>query len=127
MNQRPHLVPVPVTREPMSLLAVDRAVADLRRGQPVVIQGPRGAAALAMAAEAVTAERLAALARLARTAPVLALTSRRASVLGLADSSLKVLKLAVAGGLTPSLVHDLSDPLARVSLSKDHLLSLIHI
>jgi GTP cyclohydrolase II len=108
----------------MSLLAVDRAVADLRRGQPVVIQGPRGGAALALAAEAVTAERLAALGKLARTDPVLALTSRRASVLGLADSSLKVLKLTVAGGLTPSLVHDLSDPLARVSLAAEHLLEL---
>src|SRR5512134_2190594 len=106
MSERPRLVPVPVTREPMSLLAVDRAVADLRRGQPVVIQGPRGGAALAMAAEAVTTERLAALARLARAEPVLALTARRASVLGLADSSLKVLQLTVAGGLTPRLVHD---------------------
>lgn len=120
MSQRPRLVPVPVTREPMSLLAVDRTVADLRRGQPVVIQGPRGAAAVVMASEAVTVERLAALATLARSEPVLALTARRASVLGLADSSLKVLKLAVPDGLTPALVHDLSDPLSRFSLPAAH-------
>jgi GTP cyclohydrolase II len=122
MSQRPLLVPV--TREPMSLLAVDRAVADLRRGQAVVIQGPRGGAALAMAAEAVTTDRLATLARLARAEPVLALTARRASVLGLADSSLKVLQLTVAGGLTPALVHDLSDPLEQVSLDEDHPFTL---
>ncbi len=127
MNQRPRLVPVPVTREPMSLLAVDRAVADLRRGQPVVIQGPRGAAALVMAAEAVTVERLGALARLARSAPFLALTSRRAFVLGLADSSLKVLKISAPGGLTPALAHDLSDPLARFAPAAEHPLEIAEV
>ncbi len=127
MNQRPRLVPIPATREPMSLLAVDRTVADLRRGQPVVIQGPRGTAAVVMAAEAVTVERLAALGKLTRSEPVLALTARRAAVIGLADSGLKVLKVSVAGGLTPALVHDLSDPLAQVSPMSTHTLTLAEV
>lgn len=129
MSQRPRLVPVPVpvTREPMSLLAVDRAVSDLRRGQPVVIQGPRGAAALVLAAEAVTADKLAALAKLARSEPALALTARRAAVLGLGVSTLKVLRLAIAGGLTPALVHDLSDPLAEVPPLRAHTLDLAEV
>lgn len=110
MRDRPRLVPVPATREPLSLLAVDRAVADLRRGLAVAVQGPRGTAALVMAAEAVTEERLSTLADRAGAEPVLAMTARRAAVLGLVQSSLKIVRIEVAKGLIPSLIHDLCDP-----------------
>ena len=40
------LVPVPVSREPGSLRAVERAIADLRRGQPVAVAGGGGTASL---------------------------------------------------------------------------------
>lgn len=112
MRERPHLVPIPATREPMSLLAVDRAVADLRRGEAVALQGPRGSAAVVMAAEAVTGDKLAAFTAMARAKPALAITARRASVLGLAASSLKILRLESEEGLTASLVHNVCDPLS---------------
>ena len=86
---RLHVVPVPVSREPVSLRSVERAVADLRRGRPVVVSGGGGAAVLALAAEAVTSESLQSLHDIAAAEPVLVLTARRASVLGLAGAGLR--------------------------------------
>lgn len=64
-----------------ALLAVDRAIGDLRRGGAIAIRGPRGAAALALAAEMATPDSLALMRRQAGSAPVLALTARRAAAL----------------------------------------------
>ncbi|TVR83800.1 MAG: GTP cyclohydrolase II [Rhodospirillales bacterium] len=110
------LIPVPATRQPLSLLTVDRAVADLRRGQPVVIQGPAGSAAVAVAAEGAVARRLDGLRSMAQSEPDLVVTARRGAVLGLCGGSLKVMVLKVSGGLTPELVRDLSDPRSNVTV-----------
>ena len=51
-------------RRPRALIAVDRALADLRRGGVVGLREPEGRVALILAAEMATADGLAELARL---------------------------------------------------------------
>ncbi|MGB0669945.1 MAG: GTP cyclohydrolase II RibA [Rhodospirillales bacterium] len=75
---------LPLSRRPVTLITVDRAVAELRRGRAVAIQGAAGRAILALAAEAVTDDTLADLADRAGSTVRLALTRRRGAVLGLA-------------------------------------------
>jgi len=140
MPERSELPNIPLSREPVSLLAVDRAIAELRRGHMVVVAAAHGRAALALAAEAATEPSLDALARHAQSRPVLVLTGRRAKVLGLGgdnqrprpdrgaslnnarvtpvgahshdDSPARVVTLA-AGAFDAALVRDLADPLSR--------------
>ncbi len=86
MSRTFELVSMPATREPRSLLSVDRAISELRRGRMVVIRGHEGRAVLMMAAEAATDNAFATLAETAGGKPLLAITSRRAAVLGLSRS-----------------------------------------
>ena len=65
------------------LQAVERALAELRRGASVVLHDRTGQGALVQAAEQTTAGGLAALAALTGTEPLLLLTARRAQALGL--------------------------------------------
>ncbi len=58
MAHRFELISMPASREPVSLLAVDRAVSELRRGRIVSVRGGGGTAALVQAAEAATPEGL---------------------------------------------------------------------
>jgi GTP cyclohydrolase II len=100
-----------------SMVTVDRAVSDLRRGDFVLLEGPAGMA-LAQAAETVTAASLAALTRLANGRASLALTARRASVLafprpaagGRHGSGVVTLPLAEVGD--PATIRWLIDPTA---------------
>ena len=109
---RPLIVkPLPLPIPPNSLVAVDRAVAEIRRGGLVVVEAEDGTAALAMVAEAATNEGLARLARAAGTTPVVALTGRRAAVLGLAAEEHPVAVIGSNGPLTADQVERLADPL----------------
>ncbi|MBM3582379.1 MAG: GTP cyclohydrolase II [Alphaproteobacteria bacterium] len=112
MPERSELPNIPLSREPVSLLAVDRAVAELRRGHMVVIAAAHGRAALALAAEAATESSLDTLARRTQSRPVLVLTGRRAKVLGLGGDNQRVVTLA-AGAFDAALVRDLADPLSK--------------
>ena len=114
MPERSEIPTIPLSREPFSLLAVDRSVAELRRGRMVVVAAARGRAALALAAEAATDAALEALEARARSRAVLALTGRRAKVLGLGDKDARVMTLAAAN-FTARLVRDLADPLSGVN------------
>ncbi|MCC7015964.1 MAG: GTP cyclohydrolase II [Rhodospirillales bacterium] len=114
MPDRSAIPTIPLSREPVSLRAVDRAVAELRQGRMVVVAAARGRAALALAAEAATPAALETLAARAQSRPVLALTGRRAKVLGLSDKSTRVVTLAAAN-FDAALVRDLADPLSGVN------------
>ena len=114
MPERSDIPPVPLSREPVSLLAVDRAVSELRRGRVVAIAGAGGRAALALAAEAATPATLADLESRARARAVLAITGRRAKVLGLCDSESRVIALTAAR-FAAETVRDLADPLSGVN------------
>jgi GTP cyclohydrolase II len=91
------------------IVAVDRAVADLRRGGLVVIEGESGAA-LALAAETATADSLAALSRIGNGQTRLALTARRASALNLPVNGSGVVTLPLAGIMDTRTVRRLADP-----------------
>lgn len=74
--------PQPEVDRPM--IAVDRAIAELRRGQIVEVTAPECRVAM-LAAEAVTGQSLARLAALSDIPPVLLLTGRRLAALGLGE------------------------------------------
>ncbi|MBM3565199.1 MAG: GTP cyclohydrolase II [Alphaproteobacteria bacterium] len=113
MSERPDSPAVPASRTPVSLLAVDRAVSEFRRGRAVVLAGGGGRAALALAAEAVTPAALNELEARARARAVLAITGRRAKVLDLCDSSARVVALTAAR-FAAGIVRDLADPLSGI-------------
>lgn len=95
---------------PVPLIAVDRAIAELRRGGIVAVVADGGTVAHALAAEAVTPVSLAALAALGEAPPVLAVTGRRARVLGLGAEDQNVVRLDAKDGLAPDTVAVLADP-----------------
>jgi len=106
-----HPTPGPEAPAPAPLIAVDRAIAELRRGGVVAVCGDAPDAVVhVQAAEAVTPDSLAALSTRTNTAPVLAVTGRRAQVLGLAEQDGPVVRLSAAQGLTAELVAGLADP-----------------
>ncbi|MSO92317.1 MAG: GTP cyclohydrolase II [Rhodospirillales bacterium] len=102
----------PASREPLSLLAVDRAVSDMRRGRPVTVQAADGRSALALAAEAATPAVLKDLAAWSRSRPVVAITARRARVLGLRAGLARTVRVTSPAELTPALIRELADPLS---------------
>jgi len=97
------------------LLAVDRAIGDIRRGGLIAVQAPRGNAALALAAEMATSESLAQLKRLARSAPVLALTARRAAALRPGQRGPGVQSIMLPADADADLVLRLADPTTQSS------------
>ena len=112
MPHRFELIPMPASREPVSLLAVDRAVSELRRGRIVTVYGGGGVASLVQAAEAATPDSLKELADISHAEPILAITARRAATLNLANSPMKVVCLTADGELTAEMILGLADPLS---------------
>ncbi|GEO38163.1 GTP cyclohydrolase-2 [Skermanella aerolata] len=102
-----------------ALRAVDRAICELRRGDPVVVEDMEGGIALALSVEAVSAPALNRIKAMAGTVPVLAVTRPRAAAIGLQTSSAPVLKLALGAGLTAEVIHDLVDPTRRAGPNAD--------
>lgn len=115
MPHRFELIPMPASREPATLLAVDRAVSEIRRGRFVVIRGAGGMAVLALAAEGVTPERLKDLADISHSNLSLMITARRAAVLDLVQTAMNPVNIIVDDQLTSDIVHQLADPLIKES------------
>jgi GTP cyclohydrolase II len=113
MTRSLDIAPQPETAASPSLVAVDRAIAELRRGGLVRVTFG-GESALMMAAEAVSDEHLALLAAGAGGAPVLlALTGRRAGALGLGDTETGVFRVSAKDGFDTATIAWLADPGAR--------------
>ena len=112
MSDRFELIAMPASREPVSLLAVDRAISELRRGRVIVLRGGGGQAILAQTAEAATPAGLEGLHAMAGARPALAITRRRAAVLGLARAAASVVVISTPAGLDAVAIGGLSDPLA---------------
>jgi GTP cyclohydrolase II len=104
------LRPCPEEPAPASVVAVDRAIAEMRRGAIVVILGAAGERVGVLAAEAVGAESLARLAAGATRPPVVALTGRRAEVLGLCPSRAGVVRVDGPGQIDAETISFLCDP-----------------
>ncbi|EWY40611.1 GTP cyclohydrolase [Skermanella stibiiresistens SB22] len=96
-----------------ALRSVDRAIGDLRRGDPVVVEDLQGDLALALSVEAVTPDALAALKLMAGSSPVLAVTRPRAAAIGLGEHQSPVVTLALGGGFNADTIHELVDPTRR--------------
>lgn len=102
----------------LALRQVHRAMAELRRGTPVLLRGPEGCLAVA-AAETVGALGLSELAAMARTAPVLLLAPMRAAAVlqrpvPHASEEDGAVALRLPPGLTaPETLRSLADPTAE--------------
>lgn len=95
--------------------AVDRALSDLRRGEPVLVEEGDGRCLLVLAAELVTEERLDLLVRLAggrpgSAKPALAISGQRARALGLQLHDVPTVLVTPPGGLKAELARLLADP-----------------
>ena len=95
-----------------AVVAVDRAVGDLRRGGVVVLGDGAGGASAVLAAEYATPPRLARLAALPGRPVSLVVTAPRAQALGRAAAGGPVVALPLPAPLDPARIHDLADPTA---------------
>lgn len=99
-----------------SLLAVDRAVADLRRGGFAVVRCSGSSAALLIqAAEGVTPQSLERLAELSGAVPLLALTAQRAAALHIGGAGGGIVTLEIPEGTPAQAVRDIADPASTIS------------
>ncbi|WNK00246.1 GTP cyclohydrolase II [Thalassospiraceae bacterium LMO-JJ14] len=113
------LYEVPAARAPLTVLSVERAMGEFRRGRPVVVKGGGGHAVLALAAEAMSSESLQQLQDTTGSAPALAITARRAAVLGLADSAGKIAIVSGLGGLGADEISALANPLVEAGVTPE--------
>ena len=118
MTRHLHVSPQPEKPAPKLLIAVDRAIAELRRGAQVLVKG-EGSQVLMLAAEAVADESLMALKTQAGSDPALAITGRRAGVLGLAQSESGVFRLVGPDHFDTKTIVFLADPCAASLGSPD--------
>ena len=123
MTRHLHVSPKPEKPAPKPLIAVDRAIAELRRGAQILVKG-EGVQVLMLAAEAVGDESLTALKAQAGGDPALALTGRRAGVLGLTQSESGVFRVAALNSFDTKTIAFLADPCA-VSLGAPDLSRLV--
>ncbi|MEC7593402.1 MAG: GTP cyclohydrolase II, partial [Pseudomonadota bacterium] len=100
----------PTARAP-GQVAVDRAIADLRRGGIVALHDQhRDTLAVVAAAELLGATRVSDLTRLAGSAAVLAVTGPRAQALGLAENATTARTIALTRDIDEDMVSRLADP-----------------
>ncbi len=112
---------MPASREPASLLSVDRAISELRRGRIICVHGGGGDVLLMRAAESVTDESLTEISQLAQSEVLLAVTARRAAILGLESPIGDIVTLSTTPSITAQTVQDLADPLADSDLNQIHI------
>ncbi|WP_419903199.1 GTP cyclohydrolase II RibA [Kiloniella sp.] len=96
------------------LPAVERAIAELRRGAAVIVQRPEGQAALIQASETASADINDTLRHIAQAEPCLLLTARRAAAIGIKEakpliSTTEVIAFAL-DGMSSEAVAYLADP-----------------
>lgn len=116
---------LPATRVPFTVLAVERAMAELRRGRAVVVRGGGGHTVLAIAAEAMTEESLSLMTDATGQKPILGITARRASVLGLADTAGKIAMISGLEELGAEDIVAIANPLLEATLSDDFRSQLV--
>lgn len=102
-----------------SLRKVDRAGAELRRGDFVLLRPDAGPALLIQAAESVSADSLARMRTVSGQAPMLVVTMQRGAALGLVAETEGVLCLSpgAGGALDDLLVRGAADPTAHVDVA----------
>ncbi len=112
MNRPLILNPAPHRLPSETLVGVNRAIAEIRRGGMVCLTDGDQPAALMLAAEAATDSCLQRLAELSGAAPILSMSGRRAEALGLSCREKVVLVESAGEALTAPLAARVADPLA---------------
>jgi len=107
-----------------SLVAVDRAIAEIRRGGFVVINGG-ATSVIVQAAEATTPHSLDRVSELAECDPILILTPHRAAALGIESPEVDLALLQLGEGSAAQEIRDITDPGAAVSFRLPPLLSSV--
>ena len=119
MSSEPEAIIPPIEADPalMRLRTVHRAIADLRRGTPVLLRGD--SPVIVLAAETAGARGLAELAALASGPPCLLLAPVRAAALlrRPIDPAGPVVAFRTAGLLTPAVLRGIADPTAAQLLT----------
>ncbi|MEH6629413.1 MAG: GTP cyclohydrolase II [Halopseudomonas aestusnigri] len=112
------------------LPAVERAIAELRRGAAVIIQRPDGQAALIQAAETASTEINDNLRHIAQAEPCLLLTARRAAAIGIKEAEPLIATTEVIAfaldGMSPEAISYLADPVhdpLGINLRHDNFLT----
>ena len=116
LNFNLNLLDVPASRGPVSLLAVDRAISEVRRGRLVSIRGANGAAVIAQASESLNAESFQELTSISGGSPALTITARRAIALGIGDFKGKTVTLVTEPALSIDAALAIADPLNDFNL-----------
>lgn len=116
---------LPATRVPFTVLAVERAMAELRRGRCVVVRGGGGHAVLAIAAEAMSEDTLTMMTEATGEQPILGITARRAAVLGLAETAGKIAMISGLDDLGAEEISAIANPLLEAALSDDYRSNLL--
>lgn len=116
---------LPATRVPFTVLAVERAMAELRRGRCVVVRGGGGHAVLAIAAEAMSEDTLMMMTEATGEQPILGITARRAAVLGLAETAGKIAMISGLDDLGAEEISAIANPLLEAALSDDYRSNLL--
>lgn len=101
---------LPAARRKASVVHVERAMAELRRGDPVVVTGSDGAALAALAAEMATDARIDKFRVLADGVPALALTAKRAGVLHIPPMSSYGALVKLDDNMAAETLQALADP-----------------
>jgi len=101
---------IPATRAPLSRLAVDRAVSELRRARPVVIGPSAGTGLLVAAAEGIHDKMLHLLAETGASDITLAITGKRAEVIGLTGREEKIVTLKPPRAMDSEWVAGITNP-----------------
>ncbi len=108
-----HLLAQPILSNSDPLIAVDRAISELRRGAIVRVHDG-DASLLMLAAEALTPEHLGLLTREGHSAPRLVMTGTRANVLGLDKTDRLACVVTHPQGLDLTIIEFLANPLAAL-------------
>ena len=108
-----HLLAQPILSNSDPLIAVDRAISELRRGAIVRVHDG-DASLLMLAAEALTPEHLGLLTREGHSAPRLVMTGTRANVLGLDKTDRLACVVTHPEGLDLTIIEFLANPLAAL-------------
>ncbi len=98
--------------DPGLLVAVDRAVAELRRGAMVVLHDGGGTAVLALSAETGSDDSVKRLLATSAAPALLVLTAERGAALGLGPGGRGVVTLTLPAALTAMALRQLADPTA---------------
>jgi GTP cyclohydrolase II len=98
-----------------SLLAVDRAISEFRRGQIVVIENMDNDLTLAIAAEGATKGLISRLKKFAGCWPQLILSSKRVKILGLGSFPHTAVRVNMGKSLRPDLLEGLVNPLGQIA------------